>query len=161
MTDFRKIYEEQASKVYRYLLCLTGSKQTAEELLAETFYQAMLHIGRYRGDSSILTWLCGIAGNLWKNELRRAGRFTGTPPELLPLKADAVSPEDTMIQSDEARRIRLAADGLPDHMRTVFLLRVLGDLSFREIAGILGKTESWARVTYYRARVKITEEVLK
>lgn len=161
MTDFKYVYEEYAGKVYRYLLCLSGSKQAAEELLAETFYQAILHIGQFRGDSSILTWLCGIAGNLWKKEQKRNQRLANTPTEELHLHDTALSPEEAMIRTDDVQRILRAAANLPEQMRLVFLLRVIGDLTLKDIAGIYGKSESWARVTFYRARLKIAEEVLK
>ena len=161
MTDFQTIYREQARKVYRYLLCLTGSEDAAEELLSETFYQAMLHIGRFRGECSIFTWLCAIGKNLWRKEQKRL-RHISTLSEGIPELINAFqTPEDDVIRRDEARRILRIAESLPDRLRMVFLLRTVGQLPFKEIADIFEKSENWARVTYYRARQKITEEVLK
>ncbi len=161
MTDFQKIYEEQGRKVYRYLLCLTGSEEAAEELLAETFYQAIVHIGQFRGECGILTWLCAIGKNLWRKEQKQRLRISELPEDAPEHPDLSPTPEDVIIRRDEAERIRKAAEHLPEQMRMVFLLRAVGGLPLKEIAEICQKSESWARVTYYRARTKIAEEVLK
>lgn len=161
MTGFDTIYEEHSRKVYRYLLALTGSEDAAEELLQETFFQALRQIGTYKERSGMFTWLCAIAKNLWKNECRRRNRFADGSPEELTLPNSNPTPEEACLRSEDARRIRRAAESLPEPYGQVFLLRTVGGLKLTEIAAIYEKTESWARVTYFRARQKIIEEVLK
>lgn len=57
--------------VYRYLLSLSGSESTAEELTSETFFRAMDALDRFRGECSVRVWLCQIAKNLYYSQLRR------------------------------------------------------------------------------------------
>ena len=79
MDQFHDIYERCAEKVYRFLLWLTQSADQAEELTSETFYQAFLHIDRFRGDCAIETWLCQIAKNAFYKEQKRRKRFHPEP----------------------------------------------------------------------------------
>ena len=65
MAPIRKAYDEYAKSVYRFLLSLTGSEDLAEELLQETFYQALQHIDKFEGKCSLYTWLCQIGKNAW------------------------------------------------------------------------------------------------
>ena len=61
--------------VYRYLLSLSGSESTAEELTSETFFRAMDALDRFRGECSVRVWLCQIAKNLYYSQLRREKRL--------------------------------------------------------------------------------------
>ena len=60
---------------------------------------------------------------------------------------------------DASFRIHLALHGLEEPYREVFELRVFGELSFREVGEIFGRTENWARVTYHRARLRLRERM--
>ena len=132
MRGFEELYKTQGKAVYRFLLTLTGDPHQAEELLQETFYQAFIHIDRFEGRSSLYTWLCQIGKNAWLRECRRRSRYADTPYEDLTLE---------------------------DPHREVFILHAYGGLKLTEIAALHQKSESWARVTYFRAR-KILQEVL-
>lgn len=70
MDSMEQIYLEHAKTVYGFLLTRTGNPDLAEELTQETFYQAVKHVDRYEGKSSVSTWLCGIAKNLWYGYLK-------------------------------------------------------------------------------------------
>ena len=74
MDEFERMTRDCAPMVYRFLLALCGSEDLAEELTAETFYRAWLHIGRFRGECSVETWLCQIAKHALYQERRRAKR---------------------------------------------------------------------------------------
>lgn len=161
MTEFSELYETYGKPVYRFLLRLTGSADQAEELLQETFYQAFIHIGQFQGRSSIYTWLCQIAKNAWLKECRRNAHYADTPWEDLKLSDHTASPEAALIQKEELRLIRKAILRLDDPYREVFILHIYGGLKLKEIAEANGKSESWARVTYYRARVLIAKEVME
>ena len=66
--DFDAVYKEHYRLVYRFALRLCGQAQLAEEIAQETFYQALRGWGKFRGDSSLATWLCGIAKRVyWAN----------------------------------------------------------------------------------------------
>ena len=159
MRGFEELYTTQGKPVYRFLLALTGDAHQAEELLQETFYQAFLHIDRFEGRSSLYTWLCCIGKNAWLKECRRRSRYADTPYEELKLEAPAPTPEETMLRLEQAQRLRQAVLELEDPQREVFILHAYGGLKLKEIAALHQKSESWARVTYFRAR-KILQEVL-
>jgi RNA polymerase sigma-70 factor (ECF subfamily) len=159
LKEFQKVYEEFARPVYRFLLSLTGSEDMAEELLAETFYQAFLHIDRFEGRCSLYTWLCQIGKNAWLKECRRNKRYSDVAFEELELADKGQSAEEKAVNADTLNRIRKAIQKLEDTYRDVFVLHAIGEVSLKEIAAIHGKSESWARVTYFRAKNKIAEEV--
>lgn len=158
MASFTKVYEEYGKRVYRFLLSLTGDEHQAEELLQETFYQAFLHIDQFEGRSSLYTWLCRIGKNAWLRECRRKNRFADQPLEALTIP-DSGTPENRYMEKEEYRRIRRAVLELEEPYKDVFILHVYGGLKLKEIGASYGKSESWARVTYYRARQKIIQEV--
>ena len=88
MAKFQDIYEEYAQPVYRFLLSLSGSEDLAEELLQETFYQALQHIDRFEGRCSLYTWLCQIGKNAWIKEMRRNKKHSEISWEELKLPAN-------------------------------------------------------------------------
>ena len=161
MTEFREIYDTYGKPVYRFLLRLSGDPDQAEELLQETFYQALVHIGKFEGRSSLYTWLCQIGKNAWLAECRRRSRMDDTPWENLRIPDRSLTPEEKVIRNENLRRIRQAILHLEDPYKEVFILHVFGELKLREIAQANGKSESWARVTYYRARSQIAKEVME
>jgi RNA polymerase sigma-70 factor (ECF subfamily) len=150
-------YREYGKKLYLYLLTLCNEPDTAEDLMQETFYQAMRHLGSYKGESSVFTWLCGIARNLWHGELRRRKYHPSAEPDAA--EADPAPPPD---KAAEQREISLELlrqlHGLPEQDKELILLRAAAGLSFRTIGEIFGRSENWARVTYHRARQKLIKE---
>ena len=135
---------------------MPGSADLAEELTQETFYQAVKSIDRYDGSSKISTWLCGIAKNVYLADLRK--RKKESPEEYLPEKA-TISAEDAFLKDREIKAILSAIDEHPEPGRQVLRMRLLGGLSFRQIGDAMGKTATWARVTYYRAKQTIVKEL--
>ena len=153
MTDFEEIYAVYFDDVYRYLLALSGDEGTAEELTSETFFRALGALDRFRGDCSVRVWLCQIAKNLFCSHKRREGRLA--PLEEAGLAGEGC--EAAVEDRSEAERIRILLHGLKEPYKEVFMWRVYGEKSFREIAELFGKTENWACVTYHRARKMIRE----
>lgn len=146
--DFEQTYQEYQQMIQAFLLRLCGNAHLAEELTQETFYQAFRHWDDFRGQSSVSTWLCTIAKRLLYNTVRKK--------ELLPLEeaanASADDVTDALVQSDRKMAAHRLVHRLPEPMREVFTLRTFGDLSHAQIGSLFGKSDSWARVTYYRAR---------
>ena len=151
-----RLYETCYMRVFSYVMTLSGDRSLAEELTQETFYRAFTRQREFRGESDEVTWLCAIAKNLFADEKRRANR-RGEIPEDLPDQAKSVA--KTVEDQDSSFRIHMALHQLEEPHREVFELRVLGELSFREIGVIFGKTENWARVTYHRARIRLQERM--
>lgn len=155
--DMAEVYKTCAPTVYRYLFCLTRDHALSEELTQETFYQAMRGIGKFRGDCKLSVWLCQIAKRLWYKELRRRKAAVHLPLE----EEKLISPQDVegdfLEKTDRAefyRQLHL----LDETTREVMYMRLTGELSFEEIGDILGRSASWARVTFYRGKQKIARE---
>lgn len=157
MKEFDAIFKEFTPVVYHFLLSLCGNESLAEELTSETFYQAYLHIGQFRGDCKIETWLCQIAKNALIKEQKWHNRFV-CPDNLDNFVADA-NVFEALANREQALQIHRHLHTLKEPYREVFMLRVFGDLSFKEIADICGKSESWAKVTFYRAKNKLIEDM--
>ena len=157
MDEFDHICRRCTPIVYHFLLSLCRDESLADELTAETFYQAYLHIDTFRGDCRIESWLCQIGKNALYKELRRRSRSISleeareqdTPDDLFELLCD----------KEQALHIHKALHRLKEPYREVFTLRVLGELSFREIAEVFDKSESWAKVTFYRAKSKLIKDM--
>lgn len=155
--DYEKLYNSYYMQVYSYAITLTKNPEQAEEITQHTFVKAMSSKSKYSGKSSELTWLCSIAKNLYYDEIRRMQRISSLEERLhVPSSADI---EQAVTDSDMAFRIHLVLHKLDEPYKEVFQLRVFGELSFSQIATIFGKTESWARVTYHRAKLKIQERM--
>lgn len=152
--DFTRLYQEYAQKVYQFLLSLSGDAGLAEELTEETFYQAFLHIDRFRGECEISTWLCQIGKNAYFKEAKRRGRQV--PPELV---EEPVGPDPSagFLDREQAMELHRLLHELPEPYREVFSLRVFGELKFSEIASLFHRSESWAKMTFYRAKAKLIQ----
>lgn len=155
--DYEKLYNAYYMQVYSYAITLTKNPEQAEEITQHTFVKAMSSKSKYGGQSSELTWLCAIAKNLYYDEIRRKQKLTKIEDvDNIPSSDDL---EKAVSDADAAFRIHMVLHELEEPYKEVFQLRVFGELSFSQIASIFGKTESWARVTYHRARLKIKERM--
>jgi len=139
-----EIYEMYSRKVFLFLLSKTNNEDIAEELTQETFFQAVQCIDRFKGNSSILTWLCGIAKNVWLKDLRKRQEILSTNDHI-----QEIADEKEVIHN------------MNEPIREVMYLRLVSNLSFAEIGEIIGKTENWTRVTFFRGKQKIVKEILK
>ena len=153
MDDFQEIYNLYFMDVYKYVLSLCREPQLAEEITQETFFKAMKNLDGFRGQCRLFVWLCQIAKNTYCSHQRKNSTSFDTDPETSP------SVEEAILQKETAFEIHRILHHLPEPYKEVFSLRVFGELSFKQIGILFGKTENWARVTYYRARVKIKEEL--
>ena len=155
MTDLDEVYSKFSGTVTSYLLRLCGNQQLAEELTQETFYQAVRCIGRFDGKSSISTWLCSIARHLYYDYLRKQ-------KPTVPVTDTIPSPEDftdRIENRDRAMHAHRVLHALEEPFREVFTLRTFCDLSHSQIAELFGKSESWSRVTYFRARQMLQKAI--
>lgn len=151
-----KDLEEYASFVFKYLMSLCGDARVAEELTQETFYRAIRSSNRFDGRCKVSTWLCQIAKHIWYQELDKRRRRKEEP--LWENEADG-SLENDYCRKEQTMEVMKAVHILEEGPKEVFLLRITGGFSFREIGEICGKNENWARVTFYRAKQKIIREV--
>lgn len=154
--DFDRIYAEYFTKVYKFALTLTHDPTLAEEVTQETFFKALKHIESFRGECRIDTWLCKIAKNTYYNMAKKQHFEINAPPEIIPSAEDI---EQRFADKDTALAIHRILHRLREPYKEVFSLRTFGELTFTQIAALFDKTESWARVTYHRAKLMIKEEL--
>ena len=155
MQPMDEIYQQYARMVYRYLLRLTGDENLSEELTQETFYQAIRTSDRFDGSCAVSTWLCAIAKKVLATYRRKHPDLEDIDEQILA----APSAEHEVLDQDAKTALLRRVHSLPEPGREVLYLRLYGGLSFREIGDIFGKTENWARVTCYRTKEKLRQDV--
>lgn len=152
-----QLYETYYMKVYSVVMTLAKSKELSEEITQEVFLRAFTTERTFRGKSDEFTWLCAIAKNLFYDEMRRRSKYSSeTIADAADMDQDL---QETVADADTSFRIHLVLHELDEPYKEVFSLRCFGELSFKQIGTIFKKTESWARVTYHRARLKIQERM--
>lgn len=154
-----KIYAEHAKTVYYFLLSQCHNPQIAQDLMQETFLRAYQSMENFDGSCKLSVWLCQIAKHLWYQFMEKHKH------EELQSSADetalCMDTETQVFAKYDLIQVLKELHTLPEQMREVLYLKMSGDLTFREIGEILGKSENWARVTYFRGKEKIMKGLMK
>lgn len=153
MKKLDEIYKDNYLLVYKYLLSITHNEDLSEELTQETFYKAVLNISKFKNKCKLSTWLCTIAKNLWIDEIKKKNRFTQFDNN------DVIITEDEFLEKEERLQLFKSIQKLDTLTRDVIYLKIKGDLSYKEIAEIMNTNENWVRVTFYRGKEKIKEDM--
>lgn len=154
MKRLEALYEREAANVYKYVYHLCGNREMAEDITQETFLKATDALKKFRGQCKELTWLCQIAKHLLYAEWKKKKKLKITDVESGEM-VDGQEVEDTILQVMEKLEWFEKMQGLNAVTREVIYLRIYCELSFREIGEMLGRTENWARVTFYRGKQKL------
>ena len=159
--DMDSVYREYEKLVYRFLYSHTHDAEWSLELMQETFLRAVNSISRYDGTCKLSVWLCQIAKHILYQELRKKKQIETV--ELVDCLTDDSAPngETSILKQESKIELYREIHLLPEREREVVLYRITGELSFREIGEILGKSENWSRTVFYRAKQKIREELKK
>lgn len=155
--DKENIYQEYGDFIYKYLLTLTNDFHSAEELTQETFYQAIKSINNFHnnGKAKFSTWLCSIAKNVWLQERKREDKKQQLVKSLGNENSMLYDLEDEYIKNEDKLRFFKKVRQLSEEKREILYLRLLGNLSYKEIGSVFERTENWARVTFYRAKLEL------
>lgn len=146
-----ELYKENAKIVYHFLCSLCHDEQLAEDLTQDTFLKAFQSIDRYDGSCKVSVWLCQIAKHLlyqyWQKHKKEI-------PDPLPEEQPNINSntERQIVAKYELLDVLKDMQKLPQQMREVMYLRITGTLSFKEIGEIMGRSENWARVNFYRGK---------
>ncbi|WP_040193282.1 RNA polymerase sigma factor [Clostridium culturomicium] len=159
MTFLTSLYGEIQPKLYSFFYMKTGSKELAEDLTQEVFYQALKTYGSFKNNCSLKTWIFSIANNLLKKHYRNKKYFKALENKLIIESPIAESLEDAIIEKNNRFQLMAAINKLDELTREIVLLRIYGELSFKEIGDTLSKTENYARVTFHRGKLKIQKEM--
>lgn len=157
MTELEKIYDSYFKDVFLYIYSLSGNKHIAEDVTSETFVKAIKSIDSFKGDCDIRVWLCQIAKNTYYSYLRKNKELVSM--NSIPEQEDNLDIEKRISMSEESMRIHQILHNLEEPYKEVFTLRVFGELSFKQIASLFGKSDNWACVTFHRAKNKIKERL--
>ena len=157
MTDFEILFEKNRDFVFKYLLKMTRNSSLSEELTQETFFRAYMNYASLRNKEKTSVWLCQIAKNTyfaWYNEQKKTDSL-----EELETASDAIGMEEAFVQKELSQKALRCLHELEEPYKEVFMLSVLGGFSLKDISLLFGKSESWARVTFYRAKQKLSERM--
>ncbi len=148
---------EYMDNLYRYAMVLTRNRSEAEDLVQETYVRAIRAMGSLRADSNIKSWLYTILRNIWLNQLRKHY----SAPEMVGVDLDDVivetskDPHQVYVDTLYREQLRAAIHQLPVDFREIIVLREYEELSYQEIAGLLGCPVGTVMSRLARARIKL------
>jgi RNA polymerase sigma-70 factor (ECF subfamily) len=147
-----ELYKQNVKIVYHFLLSKCHNELLAEDLTQETFLQAYKSIERYNGKCKVSVWLCQIAKHLWYQYLQKNKHeiVREIPNDQLATTNEVTVKQ--VLDRLELKDVLKEMQKLPAQMREVMYLRITGDLSFKDIGEIMGRSENWARVNFYRGK---------
>ena len=157
MADFDRIFEENRGFIFKFLLKMCRNGSLAEELTQETFYRAYMNISGLRCEEKVTSWLCAIAKNTYYAYVNEQKKFAYSEDENIEESCSSFDTEAMFEEKELAKEAFSVLHTLEEPYKEVFMLFVFGGLSLKGISSMFGKSESWARVTYYRAKQKIME----
>jgi RNA polymerase sigma-70 factor (ECF subfamily) len=154
---FEEVYLRFSGMVFSLALRMSGDREDAADLTQETFLRVHRHLGRFRGHSSLKTWIYRVAVNCCRSGLRRrARRRPEGPVEQLEQVADRRSgPEERALGHELGRRLAAAMDELPLVFREAVVLRDVEGLSYGEIGEVLGVRIGTVRSRIARGRERL------
>ena len=155
---FEELYQRYFRDVYRFCRGLTQDVALAEEITQETFFKSLKAADKFDGSKDIRAWLFTIARNAWYSYCRAHKRTISQEdlPQELP---DSVRLEERIEDEESAFAIHQFLHNMEEPYKEVFSLRVFGELPYEKIGRLFGKSASWARVTFYRAKLQIIEHM--
>jgi RNA polymerase sigma-70 factor, ECF subfamily len=169
---FQVIVRRHNRRLYRVARAVMGDDREAEDVVQEAYLRAFIHVGEFRGDSSISTWLTRITVNVALDKQRgRAtnvesatfddGAYAGDGADVVafPLGAATVDPERVLAQREIIRLLERAIDALPEPFRVVLVMRMVEEMSVEETAGILGLPDETVRTRLHRARRLLRQSI--
>jgi len=157
VTEFEKLFNDNREFIFKYLMKLTQDASLAEELTQETFFRAYMNYASLRNKEKASVWLCQIAKNTyyaWYNEQKKCDTLDNHED----ISTDECI-EEAFIRKELSAKALMCLHELEEPYKEVFMLSVFGGFSLKDISSIFGKSESFARVTFYRAKQKLLERM--
>lgn len=155
MQDIEEIYKQYSKMLYKYIYCLSGNEELSEEIVQDTFLVAVKDINKFEGKCKISTWLCSIAKNIWYQRLKKENKINQISIDNIEVIDKSI--EENLCDKEERIELFKKIQKLDEETKNVIYLRTFGNLSYEEIAEIMNKTSSWARVVYFRGKQKLKD----
>jgi len=160
MQNIEEMYEKYSKIIYKYIFCLTKNRELSEEIVQDTFLVAVKNIDKFQEKSKLTTWLCAIAKNIYYKKVKK---------EIKNISLEEISEkftsenliEDIICQKENKLELIKNIQKLDIETQKVMYLRIYAELSYEEIAEVLGKTASWSRIMFFRGKEKIKENLKK
>ena len=158
MEDFEAIYIQHFDDVYKYVFSLCRNDAVAEEITQEAFFRAMEHIDRFEGKCRLYVWLCQIAKNTFLTYVKKQKHYVSETDIDLSEQLEP-SFESVFLDKETAWKLHKLLHHLDEPYKEVFSLRVFGELPFSKIGELFGKSDSWARLVFYRAKKELRRDL--
>ena len=154
-----------AYKVPVYNICcrMLGNPSDAEDAAQETFVRVYSRLGSYDPQLKLSSWILAVASHFCIDRLRRQHIKWQSLDELLPtleVRDESAQPEDLLLLDERRSEVGALLQSLPPEYRIVITLRYWEDLSYEEISGTLGCTESAVKSRLYRAREVLAQQAM-
>lgn len=157
-TDFEAILQENQERIYRLALRITGDKEEAKDITQETFLAAYEHQGRFRQESNFSTYIYRIALNFAFRALKRKRPLqTLEKPETI--RSNDENPAQIFQREEKEAEVRRLLDSLPAGQKAAVHLRLYENLSFKEVARVLGCRPATARTHYFFGLQNLRKEM--
>lgn len=162
---FGQVYAEHERHVFRYAYHLLGQREDADDVKQETFLRAYRAIGGFRNDCSLRTWLLRICANLCRDKMKARDRRPevlfdpAAAPEGMMSDEHVIDPQRVLERSQSSQVLYSALRGMPKEQREIIVLRDLEDMSYEEIAEMLGCSRPSVKLRLFRARRRLKERV--
>lgn len=165
-----ELYQRYYRPVVAFFMRRGCGREESRDLAQETFFRVYKNMGKFRGESSVETWLFQIAGNIFKNELRSQGTLKRDAEEVSMEASDGKQATEVpdeggqgaleaMLTRERERVLREALEELPPQMKQAVLLRVDGDLKYREIADLMRVSIETVKAHLYQARQQLRDKL--
>jgi RNA polymerase sigma-70 factor (ECF subfamily) len=148
---FDLVVERHRRTVYRICYRFMGNHEDASDLSQEVFLRAFRGLARFKGGSTLGTWLHRIAVNTCLNRIALKSPRTEPLEGSQQVDTQSESPSDRLLRDERADRVRAAVARLPKKQRAVLILRTYQELSHQEIAKLLGTTVGAAKANVFHA----------
>ena len=148
---FDVIVERQRRQVYQLCYRFVGNHEDASDLSQDVFLRAYRGLGKFRGGSSLATWLYRIGVNLCLNRVARKVSPTESIDDRQHIDTRIESAADRVLREERAVQVRRAVATLPPKQRATLILRMYHELSHEEIAGILGSSVGAVKANFFHA----------
>lgn len=161
MQNIEEMYENYSKIIYKYIFCLTKNHELSEEIVQDTFLVAVKNINKFEGNSKLSTWLCAIAKNIYYKKVKKDKKTQNISVDEINSLPSECFVEDIICERENKLEIIKNIQELDNETRNVMYLRIYAELTYEEIAEVLGKTSSWARVVFFRGKEKLKENFKK
>lgn len=155
MDRLQQLYIEHQQKLFTYFYMRTQNRAVAEDLTQDVFYEASKMVHHYRAEASLTSWMYAIANNLLKKYYRSKKYEKALLQKLEQPEPQTIATDIYVEQKNRLQKLAAQIQQLDEQAQQIVLLRLYGELSFKEIGELIGQSENYARVQFHRLKIKL------